>query len=135
MDERELIKSKVDMVALVGETVELKRAGTNWKGRCPFHSEKTPSFMVNSEMGIYKCFGCGEGGDCFSWLMKTEGMSFRESLSFLAEKTGVQLSNVGFDRNDKEKQEILACLEKASSFYKYLLKKHPVGEKAREYLQ
>jgi len=134
MDERELIKSKVDMVALVGETVELKKSGANWKGRCPFHSEKTPSFMVNQELGIYKCFGCGEGGDCFSWLMKIEGLSFRESIVALAEKTGVTLSNKVFDTNDQEKQEILSCLEKASSFYKYILHKQEVGAKARDYL-
>lgn len=133
MDDRDIVKSKVDMVALVGEVVELKKSGANWKGRCPFHGEKTPSFMVNPEMGIFKCFGCGEGGDCFSWLMKIEGMSFGESLKFLANKVGVQLSTNSIDKSDQDKQQILACLSKASEFYKYLLN-HKIGTKALDYL-
>ena len=70
MDQVEEIKQKVDMVELVQEYVPLKRAGRNFKGLCPFHGEKTPSFMVNPELQIYKCFGCGEGGDAYSFLQR-----------------------------------------------------------------
>lgn len=135
MDEKELIKQKVDMVALVGETVQLKRAGSNWKGLCPFHGEKSPSFMVNPEMGIFKCFGCGEGGDCFAWVMKIEGLSFGEALQLLAEKTGVTLKQ--YKPSDKEQRSarLMELLAAAAEFYHYLLMKHPVGEPGREYIK
>lgn len=134
MDEKELVKQKTDIVALVGSVVQLKQAGTNLKGLCPFHHEKSPSFMVNPEMGIFKCFGCGEAGDCFAWMMKIEGMSFPEALRELAEKAGVKLSGQFGDKTDRHKQEILEALALAGRFYEYLLMKHPVGEAAREYL-
>lgn len=136
MDEKELIRSKVDMVELVGQTVQLKRSGANWKGLCPFHQENSPSFMVNPEMGIFKCFGCGEGGDCFTWLMRIEGMSFSEALMSLAEKTGVELKRHAPSQEDRNRSRILAALTEAEGFYTYLLLEHQGEEavEAREYI-
>ncbi|MBU0598213.1 DNA primase, partial [Patescibacteria group bacterium] len=86
------IKSKVDVVDLIQEFIQLKPAGTNnFKANCPFHHEKTPSFMVSRDKQIWHCFGCGEGGDIFGFLMKMEGLEFPEALRILAKKAGVQL--------------------------------------------
>ena len=91
MDQVEEIKGKTDIVELIQEYVPLKRAGRNYKGLCPFHGEKTPSFMVNPELQIFKCFGCGEGGDAYSFLQRIEGMEFGEALRNLADRVGVKL--------------------------------------------
>jgi len=84
------IKSRLPVTEIVGETVQLKRAGTTWKGLCPFHAEKTPSFTVSPERESWHCFGCGEHGDIFTFVMKRDGLDFREALNRLAEKAGVQ---------------------------------------------
>ena len=82
MDQIEEIRRKTDIVELVSQQVALKKAGRNFKGLCPFHDEKTPSFIVSSERQIFKCFGCQTGGDVYGWLMKREGMEFGEALRF-----------------------------------------------------
>ena len=82
------VKERIDIVELVGQTVPLKRAGRNFKGRCPFHAEKTPSFIVFPDSGHYHCFGCGEHGDVFTFLMKTQNMDFSEALRELAGRAG-----------------------------------------------
>ncbi|KKR26928.1 MAG: primase protein [Microgenomates group bacterium GW2011_GWC1_39_7b] len=79
------IKSKIDIVSIIGERIDLKKAGRNYKANCPFHGEKTPSFMVSPELQIFKCFGCSESGDAFSFLEKYEGMDFPEALKYLAD--------------------------------------------------
>ena len=86
------IKSRLPIVELVGETVALKRAGSAYKGLCPFHTEKTPSFIVTPDRESWHCFGCGKGGDAFTFLMERDGVDFREALTRLAEKAGVELS-------------------------------------------
>lgn len=135
MDQVEEVKKKTDMVTLVGEYVELKKAGRNFKGLCPFHHEKTPSFMVNEELQIFKCFGCGKGGDALTFLMEIEGLEFGEALTKLAERVGVKL--VYQDRGEKrgEKEELLKIHLLAQEYYHYLLQKHEVGKWAREYLK
>ena len=83
MDQVEEVKKKTDMVTLVGEYVELKKAGRNFKGLCPFHSEKTPSFIVSPQKNIFHCFGCGVGGNVFNFLMKFKGISFPDAVKML----------------------------------------------------
>lgn len=87
-----LIKDRLDIAEIVGEYVQLKRIGTHLKARCPFHEEKTPSFIVNEDRGTYHCFGCQKGGDVIAFLMEIEGMEFREALTLLAERAGIELA-------------------------------------------
>jgi DNA primase len=105
------VRDHSDVVELVGRTVSLKRAGRNYKGLCPFHDEKTPSFNVNPDRQSYYCFGCQEGGDIFSFLMKTEGLSFGEAVRTLARESGIEVPvEAGESRSDPlyEANELLA---------------------------
>src|SRR3989338_3081404 len=88
---KEEIRSRISIVSFIGEKVPLKKSGRNFKGVCPFHHEKTPSFMVNEEKQIFHCFGCGEGGDIFSFVMKFDNLTFPEALRELAGRAGVEL--------------------------------------------
>lgn len=85
------ILDRIDLYQLISEHVSLKRSGKRWLGLCPFHSEKTPSFTVNPELGLFKCFGCGKGGDLFSFVQQRENVSFMEALKMLADRAGVEL--------------------------------------------
>lgn len=135
LDQVEEIKSKVDIVEVIGERVNLKKAGRHYKGLCPFHSEKSPSFIVSPERQSFKCFGCGEGGDVFSFLQKYEAMSFLEVLELLAKKTGVVLESYRPTQADTHKKKLLAVNELAAEYFMYLLTKHKAGEEARAYLK
>lgn len=135
MDQVSEIKQKIDVVDLIGGYVDLKKSGRNYKGLCPFHGEKTPSFMVSPELQIYKCFGCGESGDIFTFLQKIEGVAFPQALEQLAEKAGVTLQNTPVDRNTKQKKLVYEINHLASEFYNYMLLKHPAGKKALEYVK
>lgn len=127
------IKEKTDIISLIGEYVDLKKAGRNYKALCPFHSEKTPSFNVSPELQIFKCFGCSEAGDVFSFLQKYEGMDFYEALKFLADRTGVKLTSINV-KDRGEKQELYEINRIATRFYQYLLLKHASGKQALLYL-
>ncbi|MEO1272632.1 MAG: DNA primase, partial [Myxococcota bacterium] len=85
------IRDRADILQVIGEYTQLKKAGVNYKGLCPFHSEKTPSFNVNADQSFFKCFGCGEGGDVYAFLMKIEGWSFPEAAHHLAKRVGVDI--------------------------------------------
>lgn len=91
-DEVALIKERVDIVDLVGQQVALKKAGRAWKGLCPFHDDRNPSFSVNPELGWYQCWSCGKKGDIFTWVMETQHVEFPEALRILAEQAGVELT-------------------------------------------
>ncbi len=133
-DQVEEVKQKTDIVGLVGQYVALKKLGRHQKGLCPFHSEKTPSFMVNEEMRLYKCFGCGAGGDVFKFLMEIEGIDFRDALERLAEKAGVKLVSRKFEvPNDKQK--LLEVMDLAARYFHWLLTEGKSGEEARKYLE
>ena len=127
------IKSKLPVLDVVGETVALKRAGSAYKGLCPFHAEKTPSFIVSPDRESWRCFGCGEGGDIFTFLMRRDGIDFREALSRLAEKAGVELS-AQTAREDRHRKRLRDALEAAIAWYREVLLQTPQAEKARAYL-
>jgi DNA primase len=127
------IKAKLPVAEIVGETVALKRAGTIHKGLCPFHAEKTPSFIVTPERETWHCFGCGEHGDIFTFVMRRDGLDFREALSRLAERAGVELSarSAGEDRRRRRLRE---ALEAAIAWYREVLLQARQAERARAYL-
>ena len=134
-DQIQEIKSKVDIVDLISSYVPLKRAGKNFKALCPFHKEKTPSFMVSPELQIWKCFGCGRGGDVYAFLQEIEGIEFSEALKILAERTGVKLVSQRPSPQEEKRKEILAVNTLAQEYFSYILEKHRVGERARDYLK
>jgi DNA primase len=127
------IKSKLPVIDVVGETVALKRAGSAYKGLCPFHAEKTPSFIVSPDRESWRCFGCGEGGDIFTFLMRRDGIDFREALSRLAEKAGVELS-AQTAKEDRHRKRLRDALEAAIAWYREVLLQAPQAEAARAYL-
>jgi len=130
----EQVKEHYDIVEVVSSYVKLKKVGRNYVGLCPFHSEKTPSFTVSPEKQIFKCFGCGAGGDVITFYMKIKGLSFKEALLELAEKAGIEvdLKEVRKKRTDKSLIEINYRVAK---YYHHLLFTHSEAEPAREYLQ
>ena len=129
----EEIKSRLDIVDIISEYIPLKKTGQNWRGLCPFHSEKTPSFMVSPSKQIYHCFGCGSGGDVFTFLIKYENLSFQETLRVLAKKAGVTLKS--FQKHSvttEEKEGLLNLHKDALIFYQQSLRQ---SSRARNYLQ
>ena len=95
------IRDRVYIADLVGRYVDLKRAGRSYKGLCPFHSEKTPSFHVNPDRQIFHCFGCGQGGDVFGFLMRHEGLTFPEAVRTLARECGVEIPETARERGER----------------------------------
>ena len=131
------IKSRVNIVDLVSEYVTLKKAGRNFVGLCPFHKEKTPSFSVNPEKQIFYCFGCGEGGDIFAFLMKINGASFAESARYLANKAGIEIpvrKMTGAERTViSEKEKLNRINSMAADWFSGQLSSEN-GRVARDYL-
>ncbi len=126
MDAAREVKDRLAIEDVVGDYVLLKRSGRNFKGLCPFHPEKTPSFMVNPERNIYHCFGCGEGGDALSFIMKMEGLDFRETLERLARKAGVDLEQFRGGAGDgKQKEKLRRALDLSTRYYQETLLKNP----------
>ena len=128
------IRTAVDIVDLVGRFVNLRKAGSRWKGLCPFHAEKTPSFTVNPQKNIFHCFGCGVGGDAFNFLMRQDRLSFPEAVRALATSAGIALPDErGARSGDSGREELMRVMDLAGRFYADALWK-PIGERAREYL-
>ena len=123
----------MDLVTLVSRHVELKKAGRTYKGRCPFHEEKTPSFNVNPEMKRYKCFGCQAGGDAISFVQRYMGKSFVDSVRDLAREVGVDLESAE-DPTLRERQQIKEATDAASEHFRAMLWDAKAGELPRKYL-
>ena len=115
------IKEAAQIIDIIGECVSLKRAGANLKGLCPFHAEKTPSFMVNPARQSFHCFGCGEGGDVFSFMMKYYNLTFPETLKQLAQRYQITLPEKQFSAEDQAKaekrQKLFDANERAARMY------------------
>src|SRR3989338_6752203 len=125
MDDASRVREKIDIVPLIGEYIPLKKMGRNFTAICPFHSENTPSFVVSQERQIWHCFGCGKGGDAFTFLMEYENMEFSESLRALAKKAEVVLRETGFRKGEySEKEKIYSINSQALKFYQFILTKH-----------
>ena len=138
-ESREKVRDAIDFAELVGARTELKRAGTNrLQGLCPFHEERTPSFGIDPVEKLYHCFGCGAGGDVFSFVMETEGLDFGAALEWLAERAGVELERESEDPRDAAKRvrrdRLLALLERTAAYYVRVLWESGEAAGAREYL-
>src|SRR5215469_18248595 len=137
----DLIKAKIDVVEEIGLVVALQKSGRSFKGLCPLHNERTPSFHVFAESQSWHCFGCNEGGDVFTFVQKQQGLEFRDVLAYLAEKAGVSIEDNGA-RSPEEEREASAIRERVHKlnedallwFHQMLLRSKDAAE-ARSYLQ
>ncbi len=128
------IREAVDITELIGAHVQLKKRGKTFLGLCPFHQEKTPSFSVDPDRGFYHCFGCGEGGNAFTFLMKTEGIGFPEAVRVLAEKTGIALPDPGVENKiSRETEQLYHVNQFAAEFFSTCLYQTNAGKKALDY--
>jgi len=135
-DEIAQVRAATDLVALIGETVALKRSGQRWTGLCPFHGEKTPSFSVNAEEGRYYCFGCRVSGDQITWVREMQHLDFIDALRLLADRANIVLhedANAGPAR--KERQDAMAAMDRAVTWYHERLLDSPDARVARDYLR
>ena len=128
------VQSRVDIAEVIGRYVPLKRAGRHFKALCPFHKERTPSFHINTEKQIFHCFGCGVGGNVFSFLMQQERLTFPEAVRQVAEQVGVALPAATESRNGQPSR-LLEILEKAARYYERMLLNPSLGRPARDYLR
>jgi|SRR5579863_5824997 len=129
------VRERSDIVSVISACLALKKTGQNYVGLCPFHAEKTPSFSVSPTKQIFHCFGCGEGGDVFHFLMKSEGLSFPQALHLLAERAGVPLpSGPAFGEPDGEREALIRINEAASEYFYRILTESPEAEPGRRYL-
>ena len=128
------VKSKLTVIDVVGETVQLKKAGTTLKGLCPFHGEKTASFIVTPGRETWHCFGCGEGGDIFSFVMRRDGIAFPEALRRLAQRAGVEIDE-RTSREDARRKRLHEVLDTAFAFYHAVLMNSETGAAALAYLR
>lgn len=136
-DNVERIKERLDIVDVIGSKVELRRAGRNFKGRCPFHQEKTPSFVVFPENQGYHCFGCQKNGDIFSFVMETENLTFRDALEQLAQRAGVTLESnrAANPERDERRQRLIELHERAAGYFSSVLWDSSNGQPARELVE
>ena len=134
----EAVKAAVEILPLVEDHVRLRKAGGTYKGLCPFHQERTPSFTVTPARGTFKCFGCGEGGDAIAFVEKVENVDFVGAIEFLAQRFGIELEyeeiSPEADRERRRRERLHTLLERATVFYERVLWESEQGAFAREYL-
>ncbi len=129
------VRSGIDIVDLVSEHLQLRKAGRNYVGLCPFHREKTPSFSVSREKQLYYCFGCGEGGNIFDFVMKMDGLTFPEAVRHLAARAGLRVPESGQSNDGERKKKLLSAVKMAARYYRSHLMDSTVGKEARLYLE
>ncbi len=136
-DDIERLRSTVSIVDVVGQFVSLRKVGRNWVGLCPFHAEKTPSFNVREETGRYKCFGCDQGGDVFTFVQQHEHLDFVGAVEFLAAKAGIQLTytSSGQSRERARRKQLVEAMQTAVDWYHDRLLEDPAARPARDYLR
>ena len=134
-ESKDRVRDAVDFVGLVSERTDLRRAGSQWMGLCPFHEERSPSFSVDPVKKVYNCFGCGERGDVFTFVEKTHGLDFTQALEFLADRTHIELERAVEDpeteRRRAAQDRLRALLSRAAQFYAAYLWKAAEAEPAR----
>ena len=136
MDQVSQIREKIDIVSFISEFIPLKKTGRNFKANCPFHGEKTPSFVVSPERQIWHCFGCSKGGDVYTFLMEYERLEFPEALRTLAKRAGIELKTQ--EKNPglaTQKERLYQINSLTKEYYHYVLTQHPAGKRALEYLK
>lgn len=131
------IKSRIDIISLVSSYIKLTKAGASYKGKCPFHNEKTPSFFVSPERGSYYCFGCGAKGDIFTFVEEFEGLDFKGALKLLADRAGIRLEvySKEIKEAESEKEKLYRVTEEATKFFENNLHNLKDGKPAQEYLK
>jgi DNA primase len=133
------VAERLSIVEVVSDYVQLRRAGANYTGLCPFHAEKTPSFNVNPAREIFHCFGCGAGGNAFSFIMRIEGLSFPEAVKMMARKTGVEIEERQLTAAEKQAQDERQTFQRindlAAGYFRSVLEQKPEGAVARSYLE
>ncbi|HEU5360125.1 MAG TPA: CHC2 zinc finger domain-containing protein, partial [Candidatus Deferrimicrobiaceae bacterium] len=129
------IRDRADIVEVVSETVRLSRSGASFRGLCPFHREKTPSFFVHPAKQIFHCFGCGEGGSVFHFQMKARNLSFAESVEDLGDRYGISIRYERGPAPERPQEDLYRILQVASGTYRELLRSSPGGKGAREFLR
>jgi DNA primase len=136
-DDIERLRSTVSIVDVVGQFVSLRKVGRNWVGLCPFHAEKTPSFNVREETGRYKCFGCDQSGDVFTFVQQHEHLDFVGAVEFLAAKAGIQLTytSSGQSRERARRKRLIDAMAAAVEWYHQRLLEDPAARPARDYLR
>ena len=135
-EDKERVRQATDFVQLVAETVELRQRGQEFWGCCPFHGEKTPSFKVNPATGLWHCFGCGDGGDVFSYVQRREGLEFLDAVRYLADRAGIELHEERGASRGPKKTRLMEALGEAESYFHTMLMrgKGPGPDSARRYL-
>src|SRR5215213_9751055 len=133
----ERLRSTVSIVDVVGQVVALRKVGRNWKGLCPFHAEKTPSFNVREETGRYRCFGCDKSGDVFTFVQEQEHVDFVGAVELLAARIGLQLTytSTGQSKERAQRKRLVEAMAKAVDWYHERLLEDPAARPARDYLR
>jgi len=129
------IRDRASIVEVISDVVTLKKAGRNYMGLCPFHAEKTPSFTVNEEKGIFHCFGCRAGGSVFQFLMQYDHLTFPEAVERVAKRYGITVERSGAPERSGERETLYYINERAAANYQRVLLHHPEGKKALDYLK